>query len=211
MLLRLAIASLVVGLGVGSAYAEAPGEVVVLVPASTGRDVMADRWAVGLSLGSLSLHPQDTDSTSYSVGELSLRFRATLHLELEATFGGGKTSDSSTQVDVGTIGLRYRFMPRADWNWWLMGAIGELSVATPDASQMTRSDASRGVAELGIGLERRFGHFALQAELTAIAAGEPKTEPAVATPADATTQPTATTTSDTLSGGSLTIGASYYF
>jgi hypothetical protein len=210
MLLRLAIASLVVGLGVGSAYAEAPGEVVVLVPARVGRDVMADRWAVGLSLGSLSLHPQDTDSTSYSVGELSLRFRATLHLELEATFGGGKSGDSSTEVDVGTIGLRYRFMPRADWNWWLMGAVGALSVAAPDAAQMTRSDASRGVAELGIGLERRFGHFALQAELTAIAAGEPKTEPVTATPADVSSQPM-TTTSDTLSGGSLTIGASYYF
>ena len=200
-MLRIVVATLWIA---GSAYAEAPGETPPWAPPS-GRDVMADRWAVGLSVGSLGLHPDGGASTSYSVGELSLRFCATPHHELEAAFGAGPTAGDATEVEVGTLGLRYRFRPRADWNGWLMGAIGGLTVAAPGASAIAASGASRGVAELGAGLERRFGHLALQAELRAIAAGSSKADD------DAMARSAAPTAPDTLSGGSLTLGASYYF
>src|SRR3954470_5244888 len=54
--------------------------------------VMDDRWAVGFSVGGMSIAPSDApdDQTHFTVGELALRFRATLHLELELAVGGGR-------------------------------------------------------------------------------------------------------------------------
>src|SRR5262245_13320115 len=78
-----------------TAHAQAPGEVapqpmpaptpVVVVPATTQcggcirEPVMANRWAVGLSLGSMGIAPKDNpdDKTNFAVGELAIRFRAT--------------------------------------------------------------------------------------------------------------------------------------
>jgi len=206
--MRIAIATLLVALA-GTAHAEAPGEYVVVVPvaapAPVGRDVMADRWAVGLGVGSVGLAaPGATMPTSYGVGELSLRFRATLHLELEASFAGGDSQDHSTSVATAAFGVRYRFHPREDWNVWFMGALGGVTIATTD--DMTT--VMRPMVELGAGIERRFGHFALQAELRGIGAGAPtQTQTTTARAATTTTDPS----NDTLSGGELTIGASFYF
>src|SRR5690349_17776999 len=54
--------------------------------------VMANRWAVGLSAGHLSLAPKDSpdNKTEFGLGELSVRFRATPHIEIEGDFGGGR-------------------------------------------------------------------------------------------------------------------------
>src|ERR1041385_1765481 len=79
-----------------TAYAQAPGEVAPTAPPPTtdtscggGGDVhesvMANRWAVGLSIGSLGISPKDQpdNKTEFGVGSLSFRYRATLHLEIE--------------------------------------------------------------------------------------------------------------------------------
>jgi hypothetical protein len=188
----------------GSASADAPGEYVVVAPAPApvGRDVMADRWAVGLGVGSIGLAaPNATTSTNYGVAELSLRFRATPHLELEASFAGGDSQDKSTSLGAGALALRYRFHPREDWNVWFMGGLGAVTIQTE--ADMTRVE--RPMIEAGAGIERRFGHLALQAELRAIGTGEPKQPQTVARAA------TAMPSDETLAGGELTLGASFYF
>ena len=90
----LALATVLVAF-TATARAQAPGEVAPAAPAAAPQvscsggsgpiDVMANRWAVGLSVGSLSTAPKDTpdDKTQFGIGELALRFRATPHLELE--------------------------------------------------------------------------------------------------------------------------------
>ena len=51
---------------------------------------MANRWAVGLSVGGMSLqHYGTTEQSKFTIAELALRFRMTLDLELEATLAGG--------------------------------------------------------------------------------------------------------------------------
>src|SRR5690349_19204014 len=81
-----------------TAYAQAPGEMApqampapvmvapVAAPCTTciREPVMANRWSVGLSVGSMGLSPKDTpdDQSNFAVGELSIRFRATPHVEL---------------------------------------------------------------------------------------------------------------------------------
>ena len=113
------LAAAVVLLAASTAYAQAPGETLPEVPAPPATDsipVMANRWAVGMSVGSLSIAPKDSpdDKTQFGIGQLSLRYRATYHLELELAVGGGQQQlDDGSQgdLDVSTalLGVRYRF------------------------------------------------------------------------------------------------------
>lgn len=228
----LALATVLVAF-TATARAQAPGEVAPAAPAAAPQvscsggsgpiDVMANRWAVGLSVGSLSVAPKDTpdNKTQFGIGELSLRFRATPHLEIEAAFGGGREqlsdgSQGQAEVHTGLIALRYRFSPEHEWNWWVMGGVGGFSVAPHGSTDQQFQDAQRPMGTFGFGIERRFSHFALQAELRAVGVGQnkdqPKTQPVMGT-AQTTTMPPppASTAAQNLSGGALTIGASYYF
>jgi opacity protein-like surface antigen len=235
MSLRLIIASLFVA---GTAYAQAPDEsnppvaapgmvapVVVAPIAVAARcgdciPVMANRWSVGLSIGGMGLAPQSAsdDKTNFSIGELAVRFRATPHLEIELAVGGGRQNDNGMdgdlEVNTAAIALRYRFMPYRKWNLYALAGIGGASVVSHEASDQERNDATRPLFELGFGIERRFTHFALSAELRGVALGETKAESdamPVTTDASTTMPPPATTSTDKLSGGQFTIGASYYF
>jgi hypothetical protein len=191
----------------GTAYAQAPGEYVAAPAVGPGyHDVMADRWSVGFGIGSVGLHAPDASPSSYAIGEFAFRFRLAPHFELETTLGGGNQSDNNgaTSVGLATLGARYIFQPRADWNVWIVGAIGALSVRSDPNDASTQVD--RGMAEAGMGIERRFAHFALQAEFRAIAAGAPKQ-----TDASARTDAMQPAASDTLAGAELSVGASWYF
>jgi hypothetical protein len=248
MMHRWVIASLFIA---GTASAQAPGDYYGPAPSDDGagapgnvapvaanpcgygcgaaRDVMQMRWAIGLSVGSMGLAQDGTTDapTQFGVGQLSLRYRAARHVELELALGGGNEklmdgSDGDRQIQTASLGLRYRFAPDQNWNWWIMGALGAVTIASQYASDQERQDSQRPMGELGLGLERRFEHFALQAEVRAAGTGETRAEQngyampvsgtvgtgMVGTPKDpGYYQPVR----DTLSGGTFTIGASYYF
>ena len=109
--------------------------------------------------------------------ELALRFRMTLHLELEASARGRRREArrrrasqrlrpdralsvcAGAAVELVAVGRRRRARHRADRR-----------------ERSGKSDATRGEIHAGIGLERRFHRFALQAELRAIATGASKAE-----------------------------------
>jgi len=213
-----------------TAYAQAPGETLPepaapIVYATPGIPVMANRWAVGLSAGSLSIAPKDSpdNKTQFGIGQLSLRYRATYHLELELAVGGGRQQlQDGTQgdLDVSTalLGFRYRFAAAEHWNWWLGAGIGGISVTQFGATDQQKQDAQRPMGAVGIGIEHRWQQFALQAELHGFGVGERQDQqdaaPPKATPVANTMQPpppTMTAPSNQQSGGMLTIGASYYF
>jgi len=223
-------------------HAQAPGEAApqpaAPAPGSPGaapcggssraESVMANRWSIGLSLGSMGLAPEDQpdNKTDFGVGELALRFRATPHLELAVSAGGGREQLADDQqgdreVSVVALSARYRFRPEAAWNWFVMGGLGGASVTRHDATQQERDDATQPLGMLGIGIERRFRHFALQAEARAIGIGDKDrndakvdaplpTEPGAPTGMATTADPVAAP-SQKQSGGALTIGLSYYF
>lgn len=238
--LAFSLAPLFLGSAASLAHAQAPGEAVPppAAPApdspcatpcgscSRAESVMANRWAVGLSLGSMSLAPdgQSDNQTAFGIGELALRFRATPHLELELSAGGGREQLANSQqgdleVNTAALAVRYRFRPEAAWNWFVMGGLGGASVVSHDATKQERDDATHPLGMLGIGLERRFHHFALQAEARAIGVGDKtRTSDAMAAAPPAqpgamatTTPPPPVTPSQKQSGGALTIGLSYYF
>lgn len=230
----LAIAAVI--LASATAYAQAPGDTPIAPPpapeavpcAYAQVPVMANRWAVGLSVGSLSVAPKDSpdNKTEFAIGELSIRYRATYHLELELALAGGQQklqdgSQGDLQVNTGMLGLRYRFAADRHWNWWLGGGIGGISVTQVGATDQEKKDAQRPMGSLSIGLEHRWNQFALHAELRGFGVGQRQQDaappPPQAMPVNSgsgmttpQSYPPAPQSPD-LSGGMLTIGASYYF
>lgn len=230
----LAIAAVI--LASATAYAQAPGETPVAPPPAPEASpcgctaqipVMANRWAVGFSAGQLSVAPKDApdNQMKFAIGELSLRFRATYHLEIELALGGGSEKlndgqDGQNRVSTALLGLRYRFAADRHWNWWLGGGLGAITIADVGATDQQRQDAQRPMGALAIGLERRWSQFALHAELRGFGVGQRNDQQAmpvaVSTPAGTTMQPPPPTSpaspaSPDLSGGIVTLGASYYF
>jgi hypothetical protein len=163
----------------------------------------------------------------FRITELAVRYRATRRLELEVAMSGGRqvlADDVEGDLATGsvTLALRYRFRPEQRWNWFVVGGFGGTIVASHKSTELERDDATRPLGLLGIGIERRFRRFALQAELRAVGLG-PRADatgdapvadgggggpsrPLPRLPASA-----ATVYADELSGGAATIGASYYF
>ncbi|HEY0483690.1 MAG TPA: outer membrane beta-barrel protein [Kofleriaceae bacterium] len=222
------VAPVVVAPAAGAAPIAAPGTAPVdagCAQAAGRESVMANRWSIGLSVGSMSLAPEGApdDQTAFALGELALRFRATPHLELELSAGGGRErtaddQDGDLQVNTAAIAARYRFRPEAAWNWFVLAGIGGASVTHHDATQQERSDATQPFGMLGIGVERRFHHLALQAELRGVGLGKARQDAAPGaaveppmTEAATVMTPTTTSANTARSGGAFSIGLSYYF
>lgn len=244
MLFRFVAAGFLVAGSAATAFAQAPGDyygpssqpatysqpdpalappsmvpVQAAAPAAAPIPVMANRWAIGIAGGHMALAPKDTPDakTEFGVGELSLRFRATPHLEIEGAFGGGREhnqdgSDGGLDVRTGMLALRYRFSPYQHWNWWLMGGLGGIQVAPHGAPDQVFQDSERPMGQLGVGLEHRWQQFAVHAELRAVHVGQRDNQdtPTAAPSKMTTTQPVPMPDQD-IGGGQLTIGASYYF
>lgn len=221
------------------AHAQAPGEVqpvvvvqpVVMAPGAAPGvapapppeaceprpAVMDNRWAVGFSLGGMSIAPSDVpdDQTHFTVGELALRFRATLHLELELAVGGGRertpdNMDGDLQVTTAALAMRYRFRAEEHWNWFVMGGLGGAAIARHDATSQERDDATQPMFVAGVGTEYRFDRFALQAELRGFGLGVARKDDPTWVPEMATTG--GSNSADIQrSGASLSLGLSFYF
>ena len=206
------------------AHAQAPGQLAPAAPLEPvsvcappcggggGRSVMDDRWAIGVSLGAMSLEPQagPGPATGFAIAELALRFRATLHLELELSAGGGRertADDRQGDLEVGAVALaaRYRFLPEAAWNGFVMAGIGGAAITRHDATREERDAATQPLGMLGIGIERRFRHLALQGEARVVGMGDEGDEMdvAVGEPHPEARQPRG--------GAAVTLGLSYYF
>ncbi len=212
-----------------TALAQAPGETepeVAPAPPSASPvissdpcgcvDVMRRRWAVGLNVGGMSLTVDDDEvqnETQFRTGELSIRYRATPHLELELLLSGGRQvledgEDGELAMGGGTLAARYRFRIDRPWNWWLMGGIGGTVIERHDSSAEERDNAQRGHIALGVGIERRFRRVAIHAELRGLAIGQRSDVmdggPAVRDQSDPRT-------GRELSAGQFNLGMSLYF
>ncbi|MBA3499076.1 MAG: hypothetical protein M4D80_12055 [Myxococcota bacterium] len=205
----------------GSYYAQPPGETapvapVVVVQPARQIEPMADRFAVNLNLGGFSVAPEDApegSETNFSLAELQLRFRATRRLEILLAFAGGRQQldneeEGDLAMDQVTLGLRFNFRPAHHWNWYLMAGFGSTLIAPHDTPEEFREDMRRGHAVFGIGLEHRWQHFALSAELRGVAV-EKKEDMYETLPVDGA--PATLMDGRELGGGQFTIGGSYYF
>jgi hypothetical protein len=208
-------AALIVALG-GHAHAQAPGQVATppappTVPptppaAPAPRDVMADRWAVDLSLWLGSANPRVDNAKEAAVGGLELsgrfRIRSDIEVALDLQAGGG---NNDTVAMAGLwADFRYRFLSERPWNWIGVVGVGVMSASGKDASDDDKK--GRGAFRIGTGVERRFGSFALEADLRFYMMGQ-QPNVVVVSPPTAANQ----LAHYNVTGGTLVIGASYYF
>lgn len=226
--MRSALGLLIPLFSASTALAQAPGEVapdpepvppsasptITSNPYSAGIDVMRRRWAVGLNLGGMSLTVDDDATgteTQFRTGELSIRYRATPHFELELLLSGGRQvledgEDGELAMGGGTLAARYRFRAEHRWNWWLMGGLGMTVIERASSTKEQRDSAGRAHVAFGIGLERRFNRFAIHAEMRGMAMGPREDEMDVLP--QRTVDPR---TAQNLSAGQFNLGASFYF
>jgi len=213
-------------LSASTAYAQAPGDyepteappppppahVYAAPPAHDPWAVMANRWSVGFSVGQTKVKINDGDPTAFAVGELALRYRLRPEWEAELTIGGGDEKDAMDGAvgdhtfTTASLGLRYRVRPAEHFNGFLMAAIGASAVTRKDADSQAQDDATRSHFAIGGGLEYRWVHFALQAEIRFLAMGN----------ANVDTRPLPngvdqSQVDDHATAGTMTLGASYYF
>jgi hypothetical protein len=153
--------------------------------------------------------------TKFRTAELSIRYRATRHLELELLLSGGRQvledgTDGDLAMGGGTLAARYRFRPHRSWNWWLMAGLGGTVIERHDSSDDQRSTAQRGHLAFGIGIEKRWQRFAIHAEMRGVGMG-PREDQVMTLPAEVTRGTSDVRTGAELTGGQFALGASLYF
>jgi hypothetical protein len=91
-----------------------------------------------------------------------------------------------------------------------MGGLGAAAITRHDATRQERDDATQPMLVFGIGTEYRFDHLALQAELRGFGLGTTKPDSSTA---DAMPLSSSSTSGSDIqrSGGSFSVGLSYYF
>jgi hypothetical protein len=185
------------------AHAQAPGQVA---PGPVTPSVMARRWSVSLGLASEKL-TADTDGkpdATFGLLELAGRFRLRAPLDVGLTFSGGSGLEGALDTVAFYAEVRYRFFASRPWNPHAALALGFASVANGDASSDARR--GRGSLRLSAGIERRFGSFAVAAELRLLGIGENERSPA-----PETVTPAYQLSRHKLSGGAIALAATYYF
>jgi hypothetical protein len=167
----------------------------------------------------MSVAPEDAPEgteTDFHGAEIDVRYRLTRRWEITLAFGGGRQviDEDGTQGDLATdsvtLGVRFRFMPERKWNWFLSAGMGRTIIAQHDSTKEEREALSRPHGVFGVGLERRWRAFALQAELRGMSIGprdEMEVEPTRPGGTGGTTKPADVP----MGGGLFTIGGSYYF
>lgn len=215
----------------GTAYAQAPGDYYSdgdFAPPGMAAPVAPEyvapvapfrpqRWSVGLNFGNMGLapHMQPENETEFGIAQLALRYRPWRHLEVELLLGGGSEQApdgyaGNREISEAVLSLRYRFSPTRNWNWSLAAGMGSLAVTYVGASDEEHDAAQQSTLQFGVGLERRFTRFALQADLRVVGvapndAGDDKVMPVRGT---LNAPPVSR---DGWSGGQFTLGGSYYF
>lgn len=202
---------IVIALGAASAHAQpqeqqppvssqAPG----MQPPPTRPSVMDKRWAIGIGVGPESYQAHVDGAPKVEFGQLELagryRIRTPIELGLALHLGG------SNHIGEGGlfVDFRYRFMAEQKLDVYALASLGVLSVAHEDASETEKK--GRGALRLGAGGEYRWNWFALALELRLVGVGENKNLAAM--PMETVGYQLARSK---LSGGSLALGANFYF
>ena len=178
-------------------------------------------WGLGLHLTSLSLAAQDTpeQQTDYSGGGLQLRYRVAPRWQLELSLDHVREqaedgTDGDRQLQSVTFAALYHFRPHARWDWYLLAGVGATGDGNPDLSDEAREASQTAHVHLGAGVERRFRHVGIAAELRAVGIAPPEADGSD-TPlpigSDAAMTVPRADEPEGISGGQLTIAATYYF
>lgn len=224
--LRLALAAAAVAAAATTAAAQEgpPGACACATPAAAptaAAPARLPKWGVGLHVTSLALAPEASpdDQTEYGGGGLQVRYRLAPRWQLELSIDHVQErladgSDGMHHLQSGTLAALYHFRPHARWDTYVLAGLGATADGDPELSDEQRRASQAAHVHLGAGVERRFRHLGIAAELRVVGVAAPDAaEDAMPVPANgaapAMTAPAAEATGR--SGGQLSIAATYYF
>jgi len=175
---------------------------------------MANRWAVNLSLwfGSMTPRADGAEAIPLAGLELSGRWRIREPIELAfSLFGGGSGDPNMNDMNTVNIGgfmvdARWRFLYDRPWNIAAIAGIGVMSASAKSGATDTDKQG-RGSLRVGAAVERRFEHWAIEADFRIFALQ--KNDSVVLL--DQPTPRTYAAARYGLTGAYLVFGGSYYF
>jgi hypothetical protein len=209
----------------GDCYAAAP--VVVPVAAPAPEVDLSRRLGVGLHVASLAIanhDDPDAEPTQLGGGGLQVRYKLTPRWELELGLSALRQHDDDGMptgpiLHSATLGALFHMRPGKRWDWYLVGAVGGLHEGEHDDANAEHQ--GRAMAQLGIGVDHRWGRLGVGLELRAVGiAPEEDDGRASATDAAARTAGTGGTTTTPPAveddrrgdhGAQVSLGATYYF
>jgi hypothetical protein len=206
------------------AHAQAPGDYEIAAPGMTPESLPVSpapapvrRLSLGLGIGFVDLAPHSGpvgSSAQFDIAQLSIRYLATRHLEIELGLSGGREvvgeMEGDREVSQAVLALRWRFNPHRHWNWWVMAGMGSLAVTRVGASDDVRNHAQQSTLQFGAGLEHRWERFAIQAEMRAVGVAPNESHGGAPSP----TMPRGPSLDDPWqgkAGGQFALSGNYYF
>jgi len=183
--------------------------VVAPAPAPVPRPVeLSHRWGVAARAVSMSLADAADNQTEYSGGGFAVSYRIDPRWELALTFDA-LDAPEGPDLHASTLTARFHLAPLRRWDWYLLAGIGAMQ-EVPLEGESADQAPTRGTFHAGVGLARRFPRWSLAAELHGLGVGPADSTAAMTTARESMpTSPMAT--DDNLSGGQLTVAASFYF
>lgn len=181
----------------------------VVAPAPAAKPVEL-RHRIGVSARAVSLGLDDgTTKSEYGGGGLAVSYRLSrrweLALALDALDASGAPKGArSPDLHSTTLSARFHLTPYRRWDWYAIAGIGGLH-EVPLEGQDHDDVASRARVDLGVGLARRFPRWSIAAELHAVGVGPVEQQMT----AEKATTPMAT--DEGVSGGQLTVAATFFF
>jgi hypothetical protein len=157
----------------GSCDCYAPPPYLAAVPAPDEVD-LSNRLGVGLHAVSMAIVPHDdpdADPTELAGGGLQVRYRVSRRWELGLELATMRQHDDNGEpfgenIHVATVGAHFRMRPGRHLDWYFSGGLGGLHVGEHDDDEA--EERGRALGYLGIGLEYRWQHLALGAEVRAV-------------------------------------------
>jgi len=210
-----ALAFTVLAVEAAPAFAQSPGECACAVPAPAAVVIVeAPRRKLGVSLrmSALGMHPSDDPEahTDFSGGGLAVSYRINRRwgIELAADHFTEDTEEGTPrELQAVSVSATFHLRPYryARWDGYLIAGLGTATAVT----EGNQAPVGYGSAHLGLGLERRFRRLGISAELRMIGMGEAKDEEAQ--PAAASRMEPRSDEERGISGGQVSLAATYYF
>jgi hypothetical protein len=180
------------------------------------------RWGIGLRLSSTSFHDNanpEAPPTNFGGGGIEIGYRLGARWEFTLALGGGQEkledgSEGTRQMSEGTLSAKYHLRPYRAWDVVLAAGFGSTTIVEEGASEEMREDAAQGHIKLGVALERRLRRWPIGLSVGLSMIGlAPVEEDRPATPTSGVPMPDYEQNEDDegVSGGELTLGATYYF
>jgi len=200
-----------------AAHAQAPGDCACAAPPDAVV-VVAEaprRFGVSLRLSGLGLHPTATpeDHADFSGGGLAVSYRINrrwgIEVAAEQLAEQAEGAPTGRELQAGSLSAIFHLRPGARWDGYLIAGLDAVAEVTDRSADPT----SYVGAHVGAGLERRFGRFAVSAELRLLGLSPAQRETA------GSMEPARYSATDTmdpavddgLSGGQVSLAGTYYF